>query len=163
MRLRIRYTFFLLSVGTITFVHFALFLNSSQSAFDLDKCINGRREVVDVSTRRKSPLYILNSNSTFGAPLDLMPFLLSKLASAFPVTITADEFRKNEKTQTGNPLIDTYGENDPTLSGERGRGITFVGEEKDEADALKLKFNLNVLASDLIPLNRMVPDSRLDG
>ena len=92
-----------------------------------------------------------------------MPKQLRKLASGLPVAITAAEFRKRPGLKTGNPLIDTYGENDVLLSGEQGRGVTFVDKDKEAAAALQREFNVNVKASDVIPLNRMVPDSRLDG
>lgn len=76
------------------------------------------------------------------------------------VTITADEYRKDPNLRTGNPLIDEYGENDLTKTGEMGRGVTFVGKEKAEATKKLQVYNINVMASDLIPLNRLVPDSR---
>ena len=73
---------------------------------------------------------------------------------------TWTEYRSNPNFITGNPLIDDYGQNDPTKTGENGRGVTFVGDEKKKSDALLKKYNLNVYASDVIPLNRKVPDSR---
>lgn len=76
------------------------------------------------------------------------------------VTITAEEYRKDPNLRTGNPLIDEYGENDLTKTGEMGRGVTFVGKEKAEAAKKLQVYNINVMASDLIPLNRLVPDSR---
>ncbi|VDI51088.1 Hypothetical predicted protein [Mytilus galloprovincialis] len=45
-------------------------------------------------------------------------------------------------------------------NGENGRGVTFVGEEKKKVKELLKKHRINVLASDIIPLNRLVPDSR---
>lgn len=107
--------------------------------------------------------YLKNDNGSHRAPLDLMPMLLRQMASGLPVTVTAEQFRKDPTLKTGNPLIDTYGDNDDLLSGENGRGVTFVNKEKDSANSLMLEFNVNVMASDVIPLNRMVPDSRLDG
>ncbi|XP_076442850.1 polypeptide N-acetylgalactosaminyltransferase 13-like [Babylonia areolata] len=104
-----------------------------------------------------------NVSSKFRAQLDLMPKALRELSAGLPVTINAEEFRANPWVKTGNPLIDTYGGNDPLLSGEMGRGVTFVGKEKRAAEQLLTEFNLNVMASDVIPLNRVVPDSRLDG
>nr|KAG5702865.1 hypothetical protein BaRGS_019084 [Batillaria attramentaria] len=77
--------------------------------------------------------------------------------------MTAEEFRSSPTSKTGNPLIDTYGENDMLLAGEKGRGVTFVDKEKEEAASLQELFHVNVMASDVIPLNRMVPDSRLEG
>ena len=70
------------------------------------------------------------------------------------------EYRSNSNFITGNPLIDNYGQNDPTKTGENGRGVTFVGEEKKKSETLLKKYNLNVYASDMIPLNRKIPDSR---
>lgn len=76
------------------------------------------------------------------------------------VTITAEEFRHNPNLKTGNPLIDNYGNNDLTKNGELGRGLTFVGTEKKNVSESMRKYSLNVVASDLIPLNRLVPDAR---
>ncbi|CAC5387304.1 GALNT [Mytilus coruscus] len=45
-------------------------------------------------------------------------------------------------------------------NGENGRGVTFVGEEKKKVKELLKKHQINVLASDIIPLNRLLPDSR---
>ena len=71
--------------------------------------------------------------------------------------ITADEFRRNPRIKTGNALIDDYGKNNPSDKGENGKGVF---EMIDGANELQKKYQINVLASDLIPLNRMVPDSR---
>ncbi|KAK3096833.1 hypothetical protein FSP39_003790 [Pinctada imbricata] len=79
------------------------------------------------------------------------------------VKISAEEYRKNPKLKTGNPLIDNYGQNDLHHTGEMGRGVTFVGKEKLRATQSIQKYNLNTIASDLIPLNRLVPDSRPPG
>ncbi|XP_063447802.1 polypeptide N-acetylgalactosaminyltransferase 1-like [Mytilus trossulus] len=76
------------------------------------------------------------------------------------VLISAEEFRKSRDIETGNILIDKYGSNDYMNNGENGRGITFVGEEKKKVKELLPKYRINILASDLIPLNRLVPDSR---
>lgn len=76
------------------------------------------------------------------------------------VTITAEEYRRDPNLPTGNPLIDDYGKNDLTKTGEMGRGVTFVGKEKAAAAKKLQVYNINVMASDLIPLNRLVPDSR---
>lgn len=76
------------------------------------------------------------------------------------VIISAEEFRKSRDIETGNILIDKYGSNDHMNNGENGRGITFVGEEKKKVKELLPIYRINVLASDLIPLNRLVPDSR---
>ena len=79
------------------------------------------------------------------------------------VTISAEEYRQNPTLKTGNPLIDDYGKNDLHHTGEMGRGVTFVGQEKLKVSQSLEKYHLNVIASDLIPLNRLVPDSRPPG
>ncbi|XP_061164827.1 polypeptide N-acetylgalactosaminyltransferase 13-like [Saccostrea echinata] len=84
----------------------------------------------------------------------------NKVSKGVIVTITAEEYRQNPNLKTGNPLIDDYGENDLTKTGEMGRGVTFVGKEKAAAAKRMQLYNINVMASDLIPLNRLVPDSR---
>ena len=71
--------------------------------------------------------------------------------------------QRNPNLTTGNRLIDDYGLNDETKSGENGRGLTFSGDEKVKVDQLIAKYHLNVYASDMIPLNRKVPDSRFSG
>lgn len=53
--------------------------------------------------------------------------------------------------------------NNPLLTGEMGRGVVLAPEEKARGDAALRKYNVNVLASDLISLNRQVPDSRPKG
>ncbi|KAH3782141.1 polypeptide N-acetylgalactosaminyltransferase 13-like [Dreissena polymorpha] len=77
--------------------------------------------------------------------------------------LTWSEYQQDSSAKTGNALIDNYGKNDLTRPGENGVGVHFVGEEKEQASQLIQQFNLNVLASDKIPLNRMVPDSRFPG
>lgn len=80
-----------------------------------------------------------------------------------PVSISWHDYRNNSTALTGNPLIDNYGKNDLTKIGESGSGIVLVGAEKDKANSLLAKYNVNVYASDMIPLNRMVPDARFPG
>ncbi|KAK3605647.1 hypothetical protein CHS0354_032598 [Potamilus streckersoni] len=70
------------------------------------------------------------------------------------------EYQNDSNSTIGNPLIDDYGQNDPSKIGEYGRGVTFVGEEKIKAQKSIEYYQVNLYASDLIPLNRMVPDSR---
>ncbi|KAK3607871.1 hypothetical protein CHS0354_038301 [Potamilus streckersoni] len=70
------------------------------------------------------------------------------------------EYQNNLSLITGNPLIDDYGKSNVTKTGELGQGISFVGEEKNIAERLMKHYHINVYASDLIPLNRIVPDSR---
>lgn len=79
------------------------------------------------------------------------------------VSITAEEFRRNSKIKTGNDLIDNYGKNDKMKNGENGRGVTFVGAEKRNVSEVLQKYQVNTIASDIIPLNRLVPDSRPPG
>ncbi|KAL3865524.1 hypothetical protein ACJMK2_042900 [Sinanodonta woodiana] len=82
------------------------------------------------------------------------PFIDTNIAKSWK------EYQYNSNSTTGNPLIDDYGKNDPSKTGEHGRGVMFVGEEKIKAQKLMEQYQVNVYASDLIPLNRMVPDSR---
>lgn len=64
------------------------------------------------------------------------------------------------KTFGENELIDKYEKNNYKFAGENGRGILLAGEEKEIGDeALKL-YGINTKVSDLVPLNRKVPDSR---
>ena len=164
MRLRLRCALLSATVIAVTIAP-SIFLLSSSPLSDWQKNIRprgGQQNGVRVVGYNRQDRY--RSNSTkYNASLDLMPKQLRKLASGLPVAITAAEFRKRPGLKTGNPLIDTYGENDVLLSGEQGRGVTFVDKDKEAAAALQREFNVNVKASDVIPLNRMVPDSRLDG
>ncbi|CAL1547961.1 unnamed protein product, partial [Lymnaea stagnalis] len=75
------------------------------------------------------------------------------------VDITVEEFRAGAKT--GNPLIDNYGHNNGSERGEMGRRVILTPEEEERAKDAMEKFNVNTLASDAVPLNRMVPDSRI--
>ncbi|KAK3578283.1 hypothetical protein CHS0354_010487 [Potamilus streckersoni] len=85
---------------------------------------------------------------------------LKKIITGRQVAKSWKEYQLDPNSITGNPLIDDYGKNDITKGGELGRGITFFGEEKRKAQKLIDQYHINVYASDLIPLNRMVPDSR---
>ncbi|XP_059169600.1 polypeptide N-acetylgalactosaminyltransferase 13-like [Physella acuta] len=76
-------------------------------------------------------------------------------------SISVDEFRAGGKT--GNPLIDGYGRNNLSAPGEMGLAVRPREDEKDEVDKVMAEFHINTLVSDRIPLNRMVPDSRLKG
>nr|KAG5702866.1 hypothetical protein BaRGS_019085 [Batillaria attramentaria] len=107
-------------------------------------------------------IYLYSSSSTFTFARTTTD-LVAYVSMIDTVKVTAEEFRSMPRVKTGNPLIDTYGDNDALLSGEKGRGVTFVDKEKEAAAALQKEFNINVMASDIIPLNRMVPDSRLEG
>lgn len=104
------------------------------------------------------------ANSSAEVGLDIMPRLLRQHhAGGLPVVITAEEFRRQPNSLTGNPLIDTYGDNDWLLAGEMGRGVTFSGEEKTTSEKLQNRWHINIMASDVIPVNRMLPDSRPEG
>ncbi|KAK6179902.1 hypothetical protein SNE40_012152 [Patella caerulea] len=109
--------------------------------------------------------FLPEGNNDYKPTLDLIPKTLSdKLeGKKIRVQISVDDFRKSESIKTGNPLIDLYGESDYMLSGEYGRGLTFVAHEKDMVEQLMNTYHVNVYASDLIPLNRHVPDSRTAG
>ena len=124
--------------------------------------INQSRAVARLSADQLAERLYRN-RTKYATPLDLMPKRLRELSSGLPVTITADEFRKQPSLKTGNPLVDTYGENDPLLCGERGKGVVWGDKERDAAAALTQEFKVNVMSSDVIPLNRMIPDSQLDG
>ena len=60
----------------------------------------------------------------------------------------------------GHDELSSYGHNNPKLTGEMGRGVILPAGEKDRGEEAMKKYNLNVLASDLISLNRRIPDSR---
>ncbi|GFO05220.1 hypothetical protein PoB_003172500 [Plakobranchus ocellatus] len=78
------------------------------------------------------------------------------------VTITLDQFRKGHKT--GNPIIDTYGLPGHELTaGGVGRGVVQTQADAAEIDAIMAEYKVNTLISDLIPLNRVIPDSRIHG
>jgi hypothetical protein len=77
--------------------------------------------------------------------------------------ISAVEFQTIPNIQTGNLLIDEYGQNDPNIDGGNGRGIFLSEKEGRNISAVLNKYKINILASDIIPLNRMVPDSRSPG
>lgn len=83
-----------------------------------------------------------------------------KVSKENVVKMSADDFRQTSNLMTGNRLIDDYGKNDIARAGENGRGLNFAGAEKKLVDSHMKKYQVNVLASDIIPLNRMVPDSR---
>ena len=78
-----------------------------------------------------------------------------------------EAFRRG--AESGNPLIDDYGQNDIRAAGELGRCVKLtVGKsEHDEqilyVDQITKMTGVNAVLSDWIPLNRLVPDSRIDG
>jgi len=79
------------------------------------------------------------------------------------VALTWEEYQNDINAKTGNDLIDLYGQNDVRLPGEKGTRVLLTGEEHVLAEKLIQQYNLNVYASDKIPLNRLVPDSRFAG
>ena len=56
--------------------------------------------------------------------------------------------------------LQDFGRTNPRLTGEMGRGVVLPPGEKARGEEALRKYNVNVLASDLISLNRQVPDSR---
>lgn len=88
---------------------------------------------------------------------------LLKESKSHNTVVTWEQYRRDKNARTGNPLIDDYGKNDPNNPGEGGKGVVLEGEALAEASRLIEKYNLNVYASDRIPLNRMVPDARFPG
>ncbi|XP_076465312.1 polypeptide N-acetylgalactosaminyltransferase 13-like isoform X2 [Babylonia areolata] len=77
--------------------------------------------------------------------------------------LTVEEFRENPAYKTGNPLIDNYGQNNPMAPGEGGTAVVLPDSMKNNVSAAIEKYRINVLASDMVPLNRLVPDSRFPG
>ncbi|XP_071096968.1 polypeptide N-acetylgalactosaminyltransferase 13-like [Haliotis cracherodii] len=73
-------------------------------------------------------------------------------------------FKKKERAPDPNKGLDiqVQGWKNPGLNanGENGRGMTFVGTELKLAEQYMETFKVNVLASDLIGLNRSIPDTR---
>lgn len=100
--------------------------------------------------------FVTNTEKTVETLKDI-PLNLS--ASSYEVSL--DEFRNG--AEVGNPLIDNYGKNNPRLAGENGNGVVLTKTQKTQADSIMDKHHLNTLISDIIPLNRMVPDSRIPG
>ena len=79
------------------------------------------------------------------------------------VLVSAEEFRNNPFIKTGNSLIDLYGNNDFRGEGEMGREVLLKEEEVEKGKGLLEKYNIHVLGSDRIALNRLIPDSRMHG
>ncbi|KAL8620106.1 hypothetical protein ACOMHN_065226 [Nucella lapillus] len=91
------------------------------------------------------------------------PETLRPEPNKFVRQLTAEEFRENPAYKTGNPLIDDYGKNNPMALGEGGVAVAVPEHMKQNVTAVLEKYHINVLASDVIPLNRKVPDSRFAG
>ena len=167
MRLVTRYAILaFIAVVVVNLINLALNLQLSRYAFavhHLAATVQPRAALPPTADPLAHRLYHRNRTAKHAAHLDLMPRRLRELPPGLPVTITAEEFRKQPRLKTGNPLVDTYGENDPLLSGELGKGVVFGSRDKEAAAALTEEFKVNVMSSDVIPLNRMVPDSRLFG
>jgi hypothetical protein len=113
--------------------------------------------------------YIIKAKYTYVQKVNLTQLtsstfrLNTNILKSPDVSITAEEFRRNSKIKTGNVLIDNYGKNDQMKNGENGRGVTFVGAERRNVSEVLQKYQVNTIASDIIPLNRLVPDSRPPG
>ena len=87
-------------------------------------------------------------------------FIFEQSQLYFTGEIWEGRSKREVAEKTGNDLIDNYGENNEFLEGENGRGILLVAEEKEIGDAALKSFRVNNKISDLVPLNRKVPDSR---
>ena len=66
-------------------------------------------------------------------------------------------------TLTGNPLIDNYGNLDRRIPGEAGTAVTVAPHLRANASKALEELRINTLASDIVPLNRQVPESRVVG
>lgn len=75
--------------------------------------------------------------------------------------ISVEEFWEDKRT--GNSLIDEYGKNNVGFSGELGRGVILTAADKAKKDLAMKEYNVNTIVTDMIPLNRLVPDSRIQG
>ena len=64
---------------------------------------------------------------------------------------------------SGNPLIDDYGKNNFNAPGENGLEVQLPENMRHNLSTVMEKYRINTIASDIIPLNRMVPDSRFKG
>lgn len=162
MRCAFRYLFCIL-VLVLTFISIQLAIVSDRRGYFLKGNILSQRVQKDLQSGKS---YKTSTNNlTLGqiVGISVKNFKSSGNARRVSVTITWEEYRNNPGAITGNPLIDNYGKNDPSRMGENGSGVILVGEEKEKATRLISKYNVNVYASDRIPLNRMVPDSRFPG
>ena len=158
MRCAFRYLFCLL-VLILTFVSIHLALISDKTAYFFKQNFLPKTQHININNEKAYG----TRNLSKALGLNIKTFLASGDAHRMPVTISWQEYKNNPSALTGNPLIDNYGKNDPAKMGENGSGIILVGAEKDKATRLISKFNVNVYASDRIPLNRMVPDARFSG
>lgn len=157
MRLRTRY----IGAGVAVFLMLLTYEVYVYSADTKWLISNGLLSKQDYIKKMKSTFVQKVNLSNSNAPVTFK--LVPNIRKGPTVSISAEEFRKNNKIKTGNILIDNYGKNDPMKNGEKGRGVTFVGQEKRNASELMQKYQVNILASDIIPLNRLVPDARPPG
>lgn len=165
MRCAFRYLFCTL-VLILTFISIQLALISDKSAHFLRANFLAKRVHMDLfsGSSRDTPKSGVNNLTLSNLVSNSMKHFKEFGSSRrLPVKITWQEYRSNPSALTGNPLIDNYGKNDPSKMGENGSGVILVGEEKEKAVRLISKYNVNVYASDHIPFNRMVPDSRFPG
>lgn len=153
MRCAFRYLFCVF-VGILMIISIHLSLISNRNINDLfrNSGINDVNRITGRSAGEANQLKLVKEWSAV---------TIQETKSWAPVTWA--DYRLNPSAKTGNRLIDEYGKNDPNQPGENGAGVVFVGEELQEASRLIQKYNLNVYASDRIPLNRMVPDARFPG
>ncbi|RUS90036.1 hypothetical protein EGW08_002223, partial [Elysia chlorotica] len=109
------------------------------------------RIIRSVKGKEESNLHIRAHNVSFRIPED-----------STDCKITQDQFQGGEKT--GNPLIDNYGLAGHELTpGGAGRGVVTIQADQSRLDQVMEEFRVNTLVSDVIPLNRVVPDSRING
>ncbi|CAG2204779.1 unnamed protein product [Mytilus edulis] len=98
--------------------HFLLEVDIPVSPVDTKWLIsNGLLSKQDYIKKMKSTFVqkVNLSNSNAPVTFKLVPYI-RKVPT---VSISAEEFRKNDKIQTGNILIDNYGKNDPIKYGEK--------------------------------------------
>lgn len=162
MRCAFRYLFCTL-VLILTFISIQLALMSDRSAHFLRGNFFAKRVQMDLFSGNTLNSGVNNLTLSKLVSDSMKHFKEFSSSRRLPVKITWQEYRSNPSALTGNPLIDDYGKNDPSKMGENGSGVILVGEEKEKAVRLISKYNVNVYASDHIPFNRMVPDSRFPG
>ena len=157
MRCAFRYLFCaFVGVLMVVSIHLALISDSNINTLFRNNVVNYMEQ--DVST---GLVVTKHKQATAKAAIKLttkQPSLKTNTRSN-----TWANYRRDHSAKTGNTLIDDYGKNDLTRPGENGAAVILQGEELEEASRLIQKYNLNVYASDRIPLNRQVPDARFPG
>ncbi|KAK7009295.1 polypeptide N-acetylgalactosaminyltransferase 1 [Biomphalaria glabrata] len=105
---------------------------------------------------------LLNENLKTVSLLDArkMPIPNERDSGIRRVSISLEDYKAG--MPTGNPLIDNYGKNNLSDRGEMGKPVVLTPEEEARAQEAMSEFNVNIVASDVTPLNRLVPDSRLN-